>query len=76
VGEVMERCEVTVARWIATVHYRMDAGLVDVSHDLLELDELHDIVERGPHWDAIDHIDIVRADGAEQALTVEQAARL
>lgn len=64
------------ARWVATVHYRMDAGLVDVQHDLIELEELQDLVERGPHWDTIDHINIVRADGADVALTVEAAEQL
>lgn len=67
---------VTTARWIATVHYRTEAGLCDVTHDLLELHELHDLVERGPHWDAIDHIEIVRADGRERELTVEEAQEL
>jgi hypothetical protein len=72
----MDRPEVTVARWTATIHYRTEAGLVDVTHDLIELDELQDVVERGPHWDAIAFINIVRSDGADQKLTVEQAAKL
>lgn len=68
--------DVTHVRWIATVHYRSDSGLVDVEHDLLELEELHDLVERGPHWDTIDRIEIVRADGRNLALTIEEAERL
>jgi hypothetical protein len=74
--DVLDRPEVTVARWVATVFYRTEAGLVDVQHDISELDEMQDLVERGPHWDAIDHINIVRADGADLSLTVEEAARI
>ena len=75
-SEVLERPETRFVRWIATVHYRTESGLVDVEHDLEELEELQDLVERGPNWDAIDRIDIVRADGRERALTVEEANRL
>jgi hypothetical protein len=75
-SEVLERLEMRLVRWIATVHYRTESGLVDVEHDLEELDELQDLVGRGPNWDAIDRIDIVRADGRERALTVEEANRL
>lgn len=75
-SEVMERPETTTARWIATVHYRMEAGLVDVQHDMVELEELQDLVECGPDWDTIDRIEIVRADGAERKLTIEQAERI
>lgn len=64
-------------RWAATVHYRADAGLVDVAHDLDEIADLHNLVERGPHWDTIDHITIVRAVAGEPlTLTVEQAETL
>ncbi len=63
-------------RWIATVWYRTERGFVDVVHDMSEIVELHDLVERGPHWDAIDHIDIVRADCADRSLTIEEAAKL
>ena len=75
-SEVLDCAPVTTARWIATVHYRSDLGLIDVQHDLIELEELHDLVEAGPHWDAIDHINIVRADGADRALTIEEAREI
>lgn len=65
-----------IVRWIATVHYRCTNGLVDVQHDLEELDELRDLVERGPHWDTIDHIKIVRSDRSYDELTVEEAEQL
>lgn len=68
---------VTNPRWAATVHYRGDAGLVDVTHDIDEIADLHDLVERGPHWDAIDRITVVRAVvGAPLTLTIEEAAKL
>ncbi len=75
-SEVIDRAPVTNARWIATVYYRSEIGIIDVRHDLLELEELHDLVERGPHWDTIDHVEIVRADSTERALTIEEAEAL
>lgn len=72
----LDRPAVTHPRWRATVHYRLDAGLVDVVHDLDELSELHELVERGPHWDTIDRIEIVRANAVPLTLTVEEAMKL
>lgn len=68
--------ETKFIRWVATVHYRTELGLIDVPHELEEIEELHDLVENGPHWDAIDHINIVRTDGADRKLTVEEAEKL
>ena len=68
--------ETRIVRWIATVFYRCESGLIDVQHDLEEIEELHDLIERGPHWDTIDHIHIVRSDKHYEALTVEQAEEL
>ena len=34
-------------RWHATIYYRSDDGFVDVEHDFEELEDLHEIVERG-----------------------------
>jgi hypothetical protein len=62
-------------RWEAKVVYATDAGECDVTHDLEELEQLHDLVERGPHWDAIVEIRIKRA-GDVKRLTVEQAQEL
>jgi hypothetical protein len=45
-------------RWRATIYYRTDVGLIDVEHELQELADLHDIVENGPSWYAIERIDI------------------
>ena len=64
-------------RWQATIHYRADHATVDVVHDLNEIMDLHDLVERGPHWDTIEKIEIVRINHCtSDALTVEQAEKL
>lgn len=65
-------------RWLATIHYRTDAGVIDVQHALSEIEDLHDLVEAGPHWDTIERIEIVRAGTPLErlGLTVEAAARL
>ena len=68
--------ETRIVRWTADVFYKTETGLVDVRHDLEELHELHDLVERGPHWDTIDHIHVVRSDLNYQNLTVEGAEEL
>lgn len=65
---------VGVPRWHAVVTYRLSAGPVDIEHDLVELDELHDLIERGPHWDAIIEIRVTRAEQG-LTLTVEEAGR-
>jgi hypothetical protein len=64
-------------RWHATVHYRTQNGRLDVHHDLKEIVDLHDLVERGPHWDTIDKIEIVRVNHCDgPTLTVEQSLKL
>jgi hypothetical protein len=64
-------------RWHATIVYRTDSGLNPVEHDLSELQEIQGLVERGPHWDTIDAIAILRVNHVTgEALTVEQAAKL
>ena len=45
-------------RWKATLWYRTDSGLIDVEHILEELEELQEIVERGPDWYAMERIEI------------------
>lgn len=62
------------ARWHATIYYRSETGGVDVEHDIEELEELHDIVERGPDWHAIDKIVVTLARRADAELTLERAA--
>lgn len=67
----------TKARWKATVWYRTDNGLVDVIHMLEELEDIHDLVEAGPHWDTVHEIKIERVShNTGKNLTVEEAALL
>jgi hypothetical protein len=61
-------------RWTATAYYRTDNGIVDVSHDIMELEDLQNIIERGPDWYALDRIEITLNRDGLPALTIEQAA--
>jgi len=64
-----------VPRWRAVVHYRSENGLIDVEHWFEELEELDDIVERGPSFQAIEKIEIFYQLPNDQ-LTIEAAERL
>ena len=66
----------TKPRWVASVTYRTDTGPLIVPYDLVEIEDLHDIVERGPHWDTIHRIEIVRRPGGGRPLTLEEAKTL
>lgn len=64
-------------RWRAVIHYRSQHGTCDVEHQFEELCELHDLVERGPHWDCIERIEVFRINHTDsRLLTVEQARDL
>lgn len=65
-------------RWTASIHYRLDNGLIHgVEHDLHELSEVHDLVERGPHFDCIVGIGIRRINHCTSpTLTVEEAVKI
>lgn len=64
-------------RWRAIVTYRSDAGPVDVDYDLSEIADLDPLIERGPHWDTVVEIKIVRVNHNEAVdLTIEQAQQL
>lgn len=64
-------------RWLAEITYRTEFGPNTVTHDLEEIEELQSLVERGPHWDTIDLIQIFRVDhNTADDLTVEAAAKL
>lgn len=57
--------------------YRHDDGVRPVEHWLSEIDDLHDLIERGPHFDAVAKIEVFRVFAStDEMLTVEQAARL
>jgi hypothetical protein len=47
-----------------------------VHYDLEELEELHDRIERGPHWDTIERIEVFRAAPSTADLTVERSEEL
>jgi hypothetical protein len=64
-------------RWEATITYRTDDGQVDVTHDLEEIADLHELVERGPHWDTIERIVVVRVNHVTSVdLTIDRAEEL
>ena len=60
-------------RWKATLIYRTDNGPVDVEHTFEELEELHDIVERGPDWNSLIKITVELERVSTPGLTVEKA---
>lgn len=60
-------------RWHVEIGYRSENGLVDVHHDIEELSELHNIVELGPNWNAIDYIKILLQRKSERdGFTIEE----
>ena len=64
-------------RWKAVAVYRTDSGGVDVEWFFEEIAELHDLIERGPHWDSLVSCTVTLNRPAEDtSLTVERAAVL
>lgn len=61
-------------RWIVDVAYHSEAGDVDVRHHLVELRDLHDLVEAGPDWHCIKGIEIALARAPGQAVKSLEAA--
>ena len=62
------------ARWIATIHYKSEAGIVDVDYPVEELEEIADLVEHGPDWNTITKIEVVlNPKRRSYDVTVEQA---
>jgi hypothetical protein len=37
-------------RWQVVLTYRSNSGPLDIHHDLEEIEELQEIIERGPDW--------------------------
>jgi hypothetical protein len=61
----------------ATTFYRTEKGTQDVHQDLEEIVDLHDLVERGYHWDTIEKIEVVRVNHCtDPNLTIEQSLKL
>jgi hypothetical protein len=53
--------------------YRSFSGPVQIVVDLEELEDLHQVVENGPHWDTIAGINIRRFNPCIPGLTIEDA---
>jgi hypothetical protein len=63
-------------RWLAVVTYRSESGPIHVDHRLEELEELHELIERGPDWNTIEEI-VLRLNPRRAVYpsdTVEKAA--
>lgn len=60
-------------RWHADVYYHTANGLLLVEYDFEELEELHDLIERGPNWYALDRIEVRLHRGASEKMTIEEA---
>lgn len=73
---VLDKPEATTARWKAVIWYQTDSGEpLDVEHGIEELEELHDIVERGPDWNTILYITVTLDRKSDEGLTIERAAQ-
>lgn len=66
---------ISLHRWVAEIDYRHDDRTRTVVRGLQELSELHDIVEAGPTFYAIEAIR-VGPPRHSSPLTVEEAAKL
>jgi len=64
-------------RWAAQIIYRRNKDTLEQRNVLLEeLKHLHNIVERGPHWDTIEQITIKRFNLGHIGLTLEEAEKM
>lgn len=50
--------ETSPLRWHATISYKAETNYCPEEHDLEELEDLHDIVEKGPDWNLITKIEL------------------
>lgn len=67
----------TPPRWRAVVTYRSQHGPVDVAHEFEEIADLHNLIERGPHWACISSIRVTLARNSHGGpLTIEEAEKL
>ena len=48
----------TDTRWLLTIIYRCESGPCVVDYGIEELDEIAEIVERGPDWNSILSMDV------------------
>jgi hypothetical protein len=68
----------TDARWHAVVQYRTGLGTpMNVEMYLEEIGDIQDHIERGPHWDTVEVVEIRRINHiASPNLTLKQAEEL
>lgn len=67
----------TQKRWTAVATYHTEQGPIDVTHEIEELEELADLIERGPDWAPIVDIRITLARNAYgKTITVEEANKI
>lgn len=73
---VLERTGLNEPRWRAEVDYRADSGIVTVTHDMEELEELQDLIERGPNFYTIAKM-VIYPQGpcASETLTIEESLK-
>jgi hypothetical protein len=62
-------------RWKALCLYRTEAGMVDVEHQFEEIADLHNLIERGPHWGTLMSCTITLNDPSYAWLTIEEASK-
>lgn len=62
-------------RWKVQITYRTEHGQADSLMQIEELEELHDLVEHGAHWDTIMKIEIVLTRPSENSAMTLEAAR-
>jgi hypothetical protein len=60
-------------RWRVIVRYFTDAGEIDVEYHMEELDELGELIERGPNWYTIKGIVITHIRKPEETMTIERS---
>jgi hypothetical protein len=64
-------------RWVATVSYVHDDGIRKVKHAFNEIEDLDEIIERGPDWNCIKKITVRLSDYRRTANhTVEKSETL
>lgn len=72
----MKRAPGVPARWTAIIYYRTELGIIDVEHQIEELDMLHTVVEQGPDFHTVDRIEIRHTKNPSPTLTIEQSEKL
>lgn len=58
-------------RWNVTITYRTERGPMEVDHAVMEFEEIHDLIEQGPSFEAIECVVVTYAFGVSTK-TIEQ----